>query len=181
MPPAPPTLRTVQPEDWFAAYFIGVTALATFLAVLIMLMMLAGAGPLHWAVILQVLFMGLLTLVFSGMVIGILALLPCVLFFWLAQRFAWRHVLIYLFCGVLGAMPTIPVVESLFPSSFYTDPPDEEPTPDTLARYLPIAPLFAFSGAFMGAVFWWRSGRHLRKPQAQEPENSTQVPLPPSQ
>jgi len=27
-----PPQRSVQPEDWFAAYFIGVTALATVLA-----------------------------------------------------------------------------------------------------------------------------------------------------
>ncbi|MCU1766458.1 hypothetical protein [Pseudomonas protegens] len=163
MPAKTPTLRTVQPEDWFAAYFIGVTALATLVAVLLMLGMLAGAGALNTDIILQTLFVGLLTLVLSGVLIGIFTVLPCVLFFWLAQRFAWRNVLIYLFCGALAAMPTIPLVMSLAPSSFYTDSPDEEPEPEGLARYLPVAPLFGCSGAFLGGIFWWRSGRHLRR------------------
>ena len=126
MPAKTPTLRTVQPEDWFAAYFIGVTALATLVAVLLMLGMLAGAGALNTDIILQTLFVGLLTLVLSGVLIGIFTVLPCVLFFWLAQRFAWRNVLIYLFCGALAAMPTIPLVMSLAPSSFYTDSPDDD-------------------------------------------------------
>ena len=78
------------------------------------------------------------------------------------RRFAWRNVLIYLFCGALAAMPTIPVVASLVPSSFYTDRYEDEPLPDGLPRYLPLAPLFGCSGAFLGLVFWWRSGRHLR-------------------
>ncbi|QEN50933.1 hypothetical protein CLA18_05080 [Pseudomonas protegens] len=152
----------MQPEDWFAAYFIGVTALATLVAVLLMLGMLAGAGALNTDIILQTLFVGLLTLVLSGVLIGIITALPCTLFFWLAQRFAWRSVLIYLFCGALAAMPTIPVVASLVPSSFYTDRYEDEPLPDGLPRYLPLAPLFGCSGAFLGLVFWWRSGRHLR-------------------
>ena len=162
MPAKTPALRTVYPEDWFAAYFIGVTALAVVLALLIMLAMLAGAGSLNADIILQTLFVGLLTLVVSGVLIGIITALPCALFFWLAQYFAWRNVLIYLFCGALAAMPTIPVVASLAPSSFYTDRDEDEPLPDGLPRYLPLAPLFGCSGAFLGGIFWWRSGRHLR-------------------
>jgi hypothetical protein len=153
----------VQPEDWFAAYFIGVTALATVLALLLMLTMLASAGSLNTDIILQTLFVGLLTLVLSGVLTGILTALPCALFFWLAQRFAWRNVLIYLFSGAVAAMPTIPVVASLAPSSFYTDRDEDEPLPDGLPRYLPLAPLFGCSGAFLGGIFWWRSGRHLRR------------------
>ncbi|MCE4058251.1 hypothetical protein [Pseudomonas sp. Au-Pse12] len=157
-----PPQRSVQPEDWFAAYFIGVTALATVLALLLMLTMLASAGSLNGDIILQTLFVGLLTLVVSGVLTGILTALPCALFFWLAQRFAWRNVLIYLFSGAVAAMPTIPVVASLAPSSFYSDPAEEEPLPEGLPRYLPLAPLFGCAGAFLGGVFWWRSGRHLR-------------------
>ncbi|WP_029978720.1 hypothetical protein [Pseudomonas sp. PH1b] len=160
MPAKTPALRTVQPKDWFAAYFIGATALAMVLAVLLMLGMLTSAGALRWAIVPQVLFVGLVTLIASGVLIGIVTALPCALFFWLAQRFAWRNVLIYLFCGALAAMPTIPVVASLAPSSFYSDPAEEEP--EGLSRYLPLAPLFGCSGAFLGGIFWWRSGRHLR-------------------
>ncbi len=162
MPRKSPSHRSVQPEDWFAAYFIGATALATVLALLLMLLMLTSAGSLNGDIILQTLLMGLVTLVVSGVLIGILTALPCALFFWLAQRFVWRNVLIYLFSGALAAMPTIPVVASLAPSSFYSDPAEEEPIPDGLQRYLPLAPLFGCSGAFLGLVFWWRSGRHLR-------------------
>ncbi|MGC5703426.1 hypothetical protein J4P02_24840 [Pseudomonas sp. NFXW11] len=164
MPKATPTVRTVQPEDWFAAYFIGVTALTLVPTLVIMLGMLSGAGTLSGELIAQILCIGLLTLVLSGLVIGIVTVLPCTLFFWLAQRFAWRHVLIYLLCGAFAALPTIPVVTSLAPSSFYNDPPEDDspPAPEGLARYLPVAPLFAGSGAFLGLVFWWRSGRHLR-------------------
>ncbi|MBS7557716.1 MULTISPECIES: hypothetical protein [Pseudomonas] len=166
-----PPQRSVQPEDWFAAYFIGVTAMAVILALLIMLAMLASAGSLNADIITQTLFVGLLTLVVSGVLIGIITALPCALFFWLAQRFAWRNVLIYLFCGALAAMPTIPVVASLVPSSFYTDRYEDEPLPDGLPRYLPLAPLFGCSGAFLGLVFWWRSGRHLRRSTPQHRAN----------
>ncbi|MDK1396472.1 hypothetical protein QN071_13235 [Pseudomonas protegens] len=156
MPAKTPTLRTVQPEDWFAAYFIGVTALATLVAVLLMLGMLAGAGALNTDIILQTLFVGLLTLVLSGVLIGIFTVLPCMLFFWLAQRFAWRNVLIYLFCGALAAMPTIPLVMSLSPG-FFNLPHGV----NILERYAPLAHLFGACGAFLGAMSWWLSGRHL--------------------
>ncbi|MGZ0705818.1 hypothetical protein [Pseudomonas piscis] len=161
MSSTPPPQRTVQPEDWFAAYFIGVTALAVVASAGLMLMMLAGAGTVRWTEIFQVLFMGLLTLVASGLVIGILTALPCTLFFWLAQRFAWRNVLIYLFSGAVFALPTIPVVMTLMPDS-YVDLPEEPPVPSQLENYASMAPLFSTSGAFLGLIFWWRSGRHLR-------------------
>lgn len=161
MPSTPTTQRTVQPEDWFAAYFIGVTALAVVASAGLMLMMLAGAGTVRWTEIFQVLFMGLLTLVASGLVIGILTALPCTLFFWLAQRFAWRNVLIYLFSGAVFALPTIPVVMTLMPD-VYVDLPEEPPVPSQLENYASMAPLFSTSGAFLGLIFWWRSGRHLR-------------------
>ncbi|MCU7649025.1 hypothetical protein [Pseudomonas piscis] len=166
MSSTPPTQRTVQPEDWFTAYFIGVTALAVVVSAGLMLMMLAGAGTVRWTEIFQVLFMGLLTLMASGLVIGILTALPCTLFFWLAHRFAWRNVLIYLFCGILGSLPTMPVVASMFPSSFFTDPPEVESKAGELEDYLAMVPLFTGSGAFLGAMFWWRTGRHLRRASA---------------
>lgn len=163
MPQRPAATRIVQPEDWFATYVVGVTALALVLALFIMLMMLAGTTPLIWAeVVPQTLFMGLLTFISSGFLISILAALPCALFFWLAQRLAWRHVLIYLFCGALGSLPTIPVVVSVTPSSFYIDSSKGQPLPDGLPRYLSLVPVFGGCGVFLGAIFWWRSGRHLR-------------------
>ena len=160
MPQTATSIRTVRVIDWFITYLVGVGALALVPAVVLCVIMLAGSLT-PWSSLPSVMSFSLAIGCLSVMVVGTVAALPCALFFWLAQRFTWRHVAIYVLCGAFTALPTMPLVMRLHPD-FYTDPPDAQASPSTLERYLPVAPLFAGSGAFLGAIFWWRTGRHLR-------------------
>ncbi|MFS1288978.1 hypothetical protein ACLRDI_14775 [Pseudomonas piscis] len=166
MPHNSPAIRSVQPLQWFATYFIGIAALALAVVVLCSLLILASSSASLWTTFTDIFSIALQAMLLITVVVSILAALPCALFFWLAQRFAWHNVLIYLFCGILGSLPTMPVVASMFSSSFFTDPPEVEPKAGELEDYLVMAPLFTGSGAFLGAVFWWRTGRHLRRASA---------------
>lgn len=156
----PTSLRTVRAIDWFITYLVGVAALSLAVALSVGLLMLGGSPTLRSSLP-EVMSFSLAIWCLSVMVVGSVAALPCALFFWLAQRFTWRHVAIYLVCGALSALPTIPLVMQLDPD-FYTDPAEEQVSPSTLERCWPLAPLFGASGALLGAIFWWRSGRHLR-------------------
>lgn len=153
-------IRTVRVIDWFITYLVGVAALSLVVALSFGLLMLGGS-PTRWSSLPSVMSFSLAIGCLSIMVVGTVAALPCALFFWLARRFTWRHIAIYLLCGALSALPTIPLVMQLDPD-FYTDPAEEQVSPSTLERCWPLAPLFSASGALLGAVFWWRSGRHLR-------------------
>ncbi|WP_029978717.1 hypothetical protein [Pseudomonas sp. PH1b] len=149
-------LRTVQPADWVATYFISVATLAVVLTLLInLIVQLSSRDP--WSELASALTFSVVVLLVSVVVIGVVAALPCILFFWLAQRFTWRHLWIYLVGGALAALPAIPMVVSLSPG-FFNLPHGV----NILERYLPLAHLFAGCGAFLGAMFWWLSGRHLR-------------------
>ncbi|POA53635.1 MULTISPECIES: hypothetical protein [unclassified Pseudomonas] len=148
-------VRTVQPSDWVATYFIGVAALALVLTLTVcVILQVSNRDP--WSDLGGSISFYVVVLL-STVVIGISAALPSVLFFWLAQRFTWHRLPIYLVCGALAALPTIAVVKSLLSGfiSLSTNAPG-------VARYLPAMLLFSASGAFLGAIFWWRSGRHLR-------------------
>ncbi|MGC5703425.1 hypothetical protein J4P02_24835 [Pseudomonas sp. NFXW11] len=153
--------RTVKTRDWLITYCIGIFALALLGSVGVSLLMLAGNWPSVLSVLPGTLSFGLTVLLLSIVVVGVVAALPCTLFFWLAQRFGLRHLAIYLLCGTLSALPTIPLVMNLMGES-YSVADEDQPDPGILERYSPMAPLFGGSGAFLGAVFWWRSGRHLR-------------------
>ncbi|WP_310650753.1 hypothetical protein [Pseudomonas sp. FW507-12TSA] len=145
----------MQPSDWVATYFIGVAALALVLTLTVcVILQVSNRDP--WSDLGGSISFYVVVLL-STVVIGISAALPSVLFFWLAQRFTWHRLPIYLVCGALAALPTIAVVKSLLSGfiSLSTNAPG-------VARYLPAMLLFSASGAFLGAIFWWRSGRHLR-------------------
>lgn len=162
MPQNFPAIRSVHPLEWFATYFIGIAVLALTVVLLVAILILASSSEPLWQTLVDIFSIAVQAMLLIIVLVSILAAFPCALFFWLAQRFAWRHVLIYLFCGVLGSLPTMPVVASLFSPDFFTDAPDDEAPATSLQSYLPMLPLFAGSGAFLGAVFWWRTGRHLR-------------------
>lgn len=156
MPQPSLPVRTVQPSDWVATYFIGVAALALVLTLTVYVILQAASRD-PWSDLGGSISFYVVGLLLSTVVIGISAALPSVLFFWLAQRFTWHRLPIYLVCGALAALPTIPVVMSLLSGfiSLSTNAPG-------VPRYLPAMLLFSASGAFLGAIFWWRSGRHLR-------------------
>ncbi|MBC2655027.1 hypothetical protein H7A76_06205 [Pseudomonas sp. MSSRFD41] len=149
-------VRTVRPSEWVATYFIGVAALALVLTLtLCLIVQVSRRDP--WSDLGSSISFYVTGLLLSTVVIGISAALPSALFFWLAQRFAWHRLPIYLLCGALAALPTIAVVMTLLFGSFNLS----SNAPGVL-RYLPEALLFSASGAFLGGIFWWRSGRHLR-------------------
>ncbi|NBF02530.1 hypothetical protein GV819_09525 [Pseudomonas sp. Fl5BN2] len=156
MPQPSRSLRTVQPSDWVATYFISVATLAVALTLLVSLLVQLGSRD-PWSSLPNALIFSVVVLLVSVVVIGAVAALPCLLFFWLAQRYTWRHLWIYLLGGVLAALPAIPLVVSLSPG-FFNLPYGI----NILGRYSPLAPLFGGCGAFLGAMFWWLSGRHLR-------------------
>ncbi|MGC5703424.1 hypothetical protein J4P02_24830 [Pseudomonas sp. NFXW11] len=155
MPQPSRPVPTVQPGDWVATYFIGVAALALVLTLLVCLILQITSRD-SWSDLGSSVSFAVVVLLVSVVVIGVVAALPCALFFWLAQRFTWRHLSIYMLSGALIALPTIPVVMSLSPG--YFNPAYNIPG---IARYQPLLFLFSASGAFLGTVFWWRSGRHL--------------------
>ena len=96
-------------------------------------------------------------LMVSLVLITLIAALPCILFFWLAQRFTWHRLWIYLVSGALAAQFAIPVMTQLLPELF-----NLPHGVSAALHYLQLASMFGGCGVFMGVVFWWRSGRHLR-------------------
>ncbi|MCY7258545.1 hypothetical protein BK640_16285 [Pseudomonas protegens] len=156
MPQTSNSVRTLSPYHWIATYFIGVAGLALALMLVVNLILLSTSQT-PWQSLLNSLSFSVAVLMVSLVLITLIAALPCILFFWLAQRFTWRRLWIYLVSGALAAQFAIPVMTQLLPE-FFNLPHGVS----AALHYLQLASMFGGCGVFLGVVFWWRSGRHLR-------------------
>lgn len=149
------SVRTLNRGHWIATYFIGVTGLALALMLVVNLMLLSSSQN-PWQMLLDSLSFSVAVLLVGLVLITLIAALPCILFFWLAQRYSWRQLWIYLVSGALAAQLAIPVMTKLLPELFNL-PYGVSP----VLHYLQQASMFGGCGVFLGGLFWWRSGRHL--------------------
>jgi len=156
MSKAPQSVRPLNRGHWIATYFIGVAGLALALMLVFNLILLTSSRN-PWEALLDSLSFSVAVLMVSLVLITLIAALPCILFFWLAQRFTWRRLWIYLVSGALAAQFAIPVMTQLLPELF-----NLPHGVSAALHYLQLASMFGGCGVFMGGLFWWRSGRHFR-------------------
>ncbi|MCD9569912.1 hypothetical protein [Pseudomonas protegens] len=156
MSQAPQSVRTLNRGHWIATYFIGVAGLSLALMLVLNLILLTSSET-PWKALLDSLSFSVAVLMVSLVLITLIAALPCILFFWLAQRFNWRRLWIYLVSGALAAQFAIPVMTQLLPELF-----NLPHGVSAALHYVQLVSMFGGCGVFMGGLFWWRSGRHLR-------------------
>lgn len=154
--PARKTTHPVHPIDWFFTYCVGVVLLALGLSLIFALCTYNASHVSFGNAARDVLTVASLLFAVSGVCIGVLAGVPSAIFFWVAHTRALHNVVIYLASGAISALPMIPVVLNLVPGLPATD------TPMPWSGYVRLVLIFALCGAFLGWIYWFRTGRHLR-------------------